>query len=219
MKKKIWDFWSRRYSSLWVQKYSLGPTREKVKYIVADFAGSLLESPGHEDSEPAQAGFSLLDIGCGTGELLYDLRDVPGIKRSGLDFSEGMIRESEKKNPDVTHYIMDVRELEAIEERFDIITCTHSLPYYPSKRETLAKISNLLGKDGRAVFAFASGNSLLDKIILMFVKLTTGPASYPGDREFRKLTQGIFHIEKREVIKLRPYMPTIAVYSLRKAGL
>ena len=201
MKKKIWDFWSRRYSSLWVQKYSLGPTREKVKYIVTDFSGSLL------------------DIGCGTGELLYDLRDVPGIKRSGLDFSEGMIRESEKKNPDVTHYIMDVRELEAIEERFDIITCTHSLPYYPSKRETLAKISNLLEKDGRAVFAFASGNSLLDRIILMFVKLTTGPASYPGDREFRKLTQGIFHIEKREVIKLRPYMPTIAVYTLRKAGL
>lgn len=177
MKKKIWDFWSRRYSSLWVQKYSLGPTREKVKYIVTDFAGSLL------------------DIGCGTGELLYDLRDVPGIKRSGLDFSEGMIRESEKKNPDVTHYVMDVGELEAIEERFDIITCTHSLPYYPSKRETLAKISNLLEKDGRAVFAFASGNSLLDRIILMFVKLTTGPASYPGDREFRKLTQGIFHIE------------------------
>ena len=130
-----------------------------------------------------------------------------------------MIRESEKKNPDVTHYIMDVRELEAIEERFNIITCTHSLPYYPSKRETLAKISNLLEKDGRAVFAFASGNSLLDKIILMFVKLTTGPASYPGDREFRELTQGIFHIEKREVIKLRPYMPTIAVYTLRKEGL
>ena len=201
MKKKIWDFWSRRYSSLWVQKYSLGPTREKVKYIVTDFAGSLL------------------DIGCGTGELLYDLRDVPGIKRSGLDFSEGMIRESEKKNPDVTHYVKNVRELEAIEERFDIITCTHSLPYYPLKRETLAKISNLLEKDGRAVFAFASGNSLLDRIILMFVKLTTGPASYPGDREFRKLTQGIFHIEKREVIKLRPYMPTIAVYTLRKAGL
>lgn len=218
MKNKIWDFWATRYSSLWVQKYSLGPTREKVKTIVKSFA-SLPESPCHADSEPTQAGFSLLDIGCGTGELLYDLRDVPGIKRSGLDFSEGMISESEKRNPDVTHYIMDVRVLEAIEERFDIITCTHSLPYYPSKRETLTEISRLLNENGRAIFAFASGNSCFDRAVLLFVKLTTGPASYPGDREFRELTQGIFYIEKREVIKLRPYMPTIAVYTLRKAGL
>ena len=85
--------------------------------------------------------------------------------------------------------------------------------------DTVTMTSQYAEYNGNTKFAFASGNSLMDKIILMIVKLTTGPASYPGDREFRKLTQGIFHIEKREVIKLRPYMPTIAVYTLRKAGL
>ena len=51
---------------------------------------------------------------------------------------------------------------------------------------------------------------------MLFVKLTTGPASYPSDRQFKKLIDGLFEIELREEIKLKPYMPTIAVYSLKK---
>lgn len=205
MKKKIWDFWSKNYSKLWVQKYSLGPTRAKVKSIVSSFVNP--QNPGET---------SLLDIGCGIGELLYDLKDIPGLQRSGLDFSKGMVEESKRKNQEVRHYVLDAQELEKIKEQFDIITCTHSLPYYTSQSSVIMKINSLLKENGRAVFAFASGNNWFDKLILLFVKLTTGPASYPSDKDFQRLIDGFFQIEKREEIKLRPYMPTIAVYSLRK---
>ena len=84
------------------------------------------------------------------------------------------------------------------------------------KKSIIKKIHTILKKDGRAILAFASGNTLLDKLIMLFVKLTTGPASYPSDRQFKKLIDGLFEIELREEIKLKPYMPTIAVYSLKK---
>ena len=202
MKNKIWDFWAKHYDRLWVQKYSLGPTREKVKEIILGF--------NIEDE------MNLLDIGCGTGELLYDLRNVKGLSRYGMDFSKKMIEESKKKNKNVTHYIMDVEKADEIKDKFDIVTCTHSLPYYASQKSIIKKIHTILKKDGRAILAFASGNTLLDKLIMLFVKLTTGPASYPSDRQFKKLIDGLFEIELREEIKLKPYMPTIAVYSLKK---
>ncbi len=202
MKNKIWDFWAKHYDRLWVQKYSLGPTREKVKEIILGF--------NIEDE------MNLLDIGCGTGELLFDLRNVKGLSRYGMDFSKKMIEESKKKNKNVTHYIMDVEKVDEIKDKFDIVTCTHSLPYYASQKSIIKKIHTILKKDGRAILAFASGNTLLDKLIMLFVKLTTGPASYPSDRQFKKLIDGLFEIELREEIKLKPYMPTIAVYSLKK---
>lgn len=213
MKKKIWDFWARNYSKLWVQKYSLGPTRTKVKNIISS---SLSVTQSAAMSFDGSFEMSLLDVGCGTGELLYDLQGIKRLQRSGLDFSKGMIEESQKKNKDVKHYVLDVQELDKIERKFNIITCTHSLPYYPSQIDIIKKIHSLLEKDGLAVFAFASGNNWFDKIILLFVKLTTGPASYPSDKDFKKLIDGLFQIEKREVIKIKPYMPTIAVYSLKK---
>ena len=215
MKNKIWDFWAKHYDRLWVQKYSLGPTREKVKEIILGF--------NIEDE------MNLLDIGCGTGELLYDLRKVNEIyslyqeitDKDRLDYSFcsddfEMIEESKKKNKNVTHYIMDVEKVDEIKDKFDIVTCTHSLPYYASQKSIIKKIHTILKKDGRAILAFASGNTLLDKLIMLFVKLTTGPASYPSDRQFKKLIDGLFEIELREEIKLKPYMPTIAVYSLKK---
>lgn len=205
MKNMIWDFWAKGYHRLWVQKYSLKPTRQKVKEMIV------------EDFQPN--GVKLLDIGCGIGELLFSLKDVDGIDRSGLDFSKNMIRVSETLNKGVKHYLMDVEALDQLNEKFHMITCTHSLPYYTNQAETLRQVHTLLLENGRAYFAFASSNRFLDKLILMFVKLTTGPARYPSDRVFQQMIDGLFVVEKREEIRLKPYMPTIAVYALRKVDL
>jgi methyltransferase type 12 len=32
--KSIWDFWANYYNKLWVQKYSLKPSRDKVIDII-----------------------------------------------------------------------------------------------------------------------------------------------------------------------------------------
>lgn len=196
----IWDFWAKRYDKLWVQKYSLRPTRE---YILSLFSNGKL--------------LTVLDLGCGPGELISELSKMnPGLDLTGLDFSEGMINISKERNPKARHILMDVGDLHKVNEKFDVIISTHSFPYYKDPKKVIEGLYNLLKDDGKIHIGFASGDSLYDKIALFFVKFTTGPANYPSDKEFRKLINPLFEVENLKIIKMRKFMPRIAVYTLKK---
>ncbi|HAE43242.1 MAG TPA: hypothetical protein DCG34_10055, partial [Clostridiales bacterium] len=113
--RRIWNFWSKHYEDLWVQELSLVPTRDNV---ISELE-AIIKDKGKS--------YSILDIGCGTGQLLNELTQVFSdykIKFSGLDFSEGMIIEAKKKNPAITFHRMNVEDLEAVTEKYDIVICT-----------------------------------------------------------------------------------------------
>ena len=139
--------------------------------------------------------------------------------------SEIIINLLEQKNTVSTKELIKVlkvsedtvrRDLDSLEEKFKIIICTHSLPYYKNLEKLAEDFYNLLEDDGRLYIAFASGNSFYDKLALSFVKLTTGPAYYPSDKSFRELIKGKFNAESLHIIKERSFMPRIAVYKLEK---
>lgn len=60
---------------------------------------------------------SVLEIGCGTGELLHSLDPVNG---AGIDFSEAMISMSQKKFPNLQFQVDDIEDLK-LRQRFDFI--------------------------------------------------------------------------------------------------
>ena len=196
----IWDFWAKSYDKLWVQKYSLRPTREYIKSLF-------------NNSEPAK----VLDLGCGPGELINELIEInPNLDIVALDFSKAMINISRTKNPKAKHILMDVGDLNKLEDKFNIIISTHSFPYYKEPKKVMENLYNLLENNGQIHIGFASGDSLYDKIALFFVKFTTGPANYPSDTEFKELIETLFTVESLEIIKIKKFMPRIAVYSLKK---
>lgn len=196
----IWDFWAKYYNKLWVQKHSLRPTRE---YILNHI--ELKES------------LKILDLGCGPGELIQELLiKVPNLNITGLDSSQGMLDISKDRNSKAQHIKMDVADLGKLNERFDIITSTHSFPYYKNSKEAIADMAKLLLDNGKLYIGFASGNSFYDKVCLFFVKFTTGQANYPSDKEFKNLIAPYFEVENLKVIRERKYMPRIAVYTLKK---
>jgi methyltransferase type 12 len=63
--KSIWDFWANYYNKLWVQKYSLKPSRDKVIDII---------------KKTKIKNGDLLDMGCGTGQLLEDIYIKSSVK-------------------------------------------------------------------------------------------------------------------------------------------
>lgn len=200
MTSAIWDFWAKRYNRLWVQKYSLRPTREYL--LTTDLDGDNLK---------------ILDLGSGPGQLIEELYNKnKELNITGIDFSEGMIKASKEKNPQATHIKMDVEDLNKIEEKFNIIFCTHSLPYYKNPKKVLESLNNILLDNGDLYMGFASGNSFYDKLILTFVKITTGKAFYPSDIEFKALVKPYFYVENLEIIKKKFFMPRIAIYKLKK---
>lgn len=197
----IWDFWAKRYNRLWVQKYSLRPTRQ---YILSLFKDKI-------------KGQNILDLGCGPGELIEDLyKENQDLHITGLDFSKGMLDISKKRNPQADHILMDVENLSNLDRKFNIIISSHSLPYYKNPRRVMEDLYNLLEDKGQIIFAFASGHSLYDRLILSLVKLTTGKAKYPSDSDFRDLIYPYFQVEEMKIIKEKYFMPRIGLYILKK---
>lgn len=206
MNEMIWDFWASRYHRLWVQKHSLRPTRHAVLDIIREL-------------EPMQ-GTRILDLGCGVGELMEELvKNHRGISITGIDPSSEMLRISNSRNPNAKHIQLAAEELSSLKDSFDIIVCTHSFPYYAEKRKVIMELYRLLAPGGSLVIAFASANSLYDKLALSMVKLTTGSAEYPSHNSFFELINPYFDLESHQIIRERPYMPTISVYQLRRKEL
>lgn len=63
------------------------------------------------------AGSRVLEVGCGTGELLNAVKPSYGV---GIDFSEEMIRIAQETFPALTFKVDDIEELQ-LEEKFDYI--------------------------------------------------------------------------------------------------
>ena len=66
-------------------------------------------------------GASVLQIGCGTGDLLASLRPARGV---GIDFSAGMIRRARDKHPDLSFIEGDAESL-FLRATFDFVVMSN----------------------------------------------------------------------------------------------
>ena len=202
MKYEVWEKLAHKYNNLWVQKYSLGPTRREVKKIVLP----LLEKNNE---------LKILDIGCGTGQLIKEISDQYNeVDYLGIDVAENMI-EVAKKNNKGKNIEFKNSAIESFEsnDKYDIIICTHAFPYFPNKQEMIKKMAGLCNKKGQVIIVNSSTNSLKDLIINFFLKATTSKAKYLSIDEMKKLFKGAkLKVKQIEVIRERFYMPTIALF-------
>ncbi len=204
----IWDFWADKYDRLWVQKYSLGPSRRAVINALAP----MLE---------AGRSYRLLDMGCGTGQLLRELQRAfasDNIEYTGVDISAKMIEQCRRQDSESIYFVADISAFEPAEEAYDFIICSHSFPYYPDKQAAMEKFHHMLKKDGILLMVQASANSLYDSIAMFLVKFTTGKARYLSIKGIMELARCRF--DKINIVKIRErfYMPTICLFLFRKGG-
>ena len=73
------------------------------------------------------AGARVLELGCGTGDLLAALAPSFGV---GVDFSDGMIAQARKAHPDLTFFVGDVEDaafVRSLPGPFDVIVVVDTL--------------------------------------------------------------------------------------------
>lgn len=202
MKYEVWEKLAHKYNKLWVQKYSLGPTRRKVKKIVLPMLEKNKE-------------LKILDIGCGTGQLINEIRQqFHSVNYLGIDVAENMI-DIAKKNNEGENIKFKTCSIETFDskDKYDIIICTHAFPYFPNKEEMMKKISSLCNEEGQVIIVNSSTNSLKDLIINFFLKATTSKAKYLSINEMKKLFEvSKLKVKNIEIIRERFYMPTIALF-------
>lgn len=204
--EKIWDYWAGHYEKLWVQKYSLGPTRRAILQAM--------------DTLITEENLKILDMGCGTGQLLREMRQHwPGrnLTYLGVDAAPQMIAVARRLSLGISYQVSPVTQFEP-EERYDFIICSHSFPYYPDQPSALRKLAALLEKDGWLLIAQSAEENCYDQLVMGLVKLTTSKAKYPGLAAFSRMAEPWFKVCKTVIIKERWYMPTIALFICRKSG-
>ncbi|OIO68548.1 MAG: glycosyl transferase [Zetaproteobacteria bacterium CG12_big_fil_rev_8_21_14_0_65_55_1124] len=99
-------------------------------------------------------GLRVLDLGCGTGDLLAELRPSYGV---GVDFSQSMLKVAEDQYPDLHFVCGDVEEkktFEGFDAPFDVIVMSDTIGSLDDCEQTLRNLHNLCHDDTRIVICY-----------------------------------------------------------------
>lgn len=104
-------------------------------------AGSIYETVRQAVRKHLPAGASILDVGCGRGELIGML-SAEGYAVTGCDADEECVRLS-SRHAKVEK--LDIREISAerFEDKFDCVLMSHVLEHVDNPRETLTRLAGL----------------------------------------------------------------------------
>lgn len=92
---------------------------------------------------------TILDLGCGNGNVLSMLVGMTDAHLSGLDFSEEMIHQAKKKlGESAKLQVGDAAHLPYDENSFDVIICNASFHHYTKPIQCLKEIHRVLKKEG-----------------------------------------------------------------------
>ena len=94
----------------------------------------------------------LIDIGCGTGEILNRIANDKD-KYYGLDLSSKMLEIAKKKNnsKNITYINGDSEKIPFKDNYFDLITCVESFHHYPNPNNVSKEFNRILKKNGYVI--------------------------------------------------------------------
>ena len=106
--------------------------------------------------ENIKPGSHVLDIGCGNGRLLENLKDKK-VSYLGVDNSEELINLAKINYPENNFNIVDVLELnKVVKNKFDLIISVAMLHHLPGKNlrlQALEQMKEATKSDGRIIFS------------------------------------------------------------------
>jgi len=105
----------------------------------------------------------LLDIGCGNGQFLQSLTDQ-GYDVYGIDPYPVAVQNTKKRIGDQKVFSGYVKDLEKIEQKFDVITMWHVLEHVQDPLQDLRIIYKSLNDNGKIIFEVPNADSQAFKI-------------------------------------------------------
>jgi SAM-dependent methyltransferase len=95
----------------------------------------------------------VLEIGCGMGELISQLRPSHGV---GVDFSAQMIERAKKRHPDIQYHQADVHDLSGLEGTFDVIIFSDTINDLWDVQRALEQVKKFCTPHTRLILNFYS---------------------------------------------------------------
>jgi SAM-dependent methyltransferase len=96
-------------------------------------------------------GLSLLELGCGTGDLLGALNPRRGV---GVDFSPEMVHRARESHPSLEFREADIEKLESWGETFDVIILADVVGHLQDIEETFRSIRAFCRPEARVIISY-----------------------------------------------------------------
>jgi len=97
-------------------------------------------------------GERILDLGCGTGDLAYEISKTGAIV-TGMDLSKEMITAARQKYPNINFFIGNAEDFQ-FDSRFDAVFSNAALHWMKNADQVLSGIWNVLNSGGRFIAEF-----------------------------------------------------------------
>jgi SAM-dependent methyltransferase len=98
-------------------------------------------------------GLSVLELGCGTGDLLHALKPGRGV---GVDFSGEMVKSARERYPDLEFREADIERLEGWGETFDVLILADVVGHLQDIEETLRSLKSFCHSGTRILVSYYS---------------------------------------------------------------
>lgn len=118
----------------------------------------------------------VLDVGCGTGVLLEQLRRRhPGLELQGIDPSEGMLEIARKRcGADVSLAQGQAEKLPYPADAFDVIVSVSALHYFAEPPQAIAEMHRVLRPAGRVVIVDWCADFFAMRLFARWLRLRGG---------------------------------------------
>lgn len=127
---------------------------------------------------------SMLDIGCGNGELLQLIQSEIGddsIHYSGGDLSPVAVERNQKRLPGMKFHVLDVQK-QALDARFDLIVCSEVIEHLEDREAAFRNLAKMLQPGGTLILTCPTGR-------MYETEKHFGHVSHPTVQEVKSLAQ------------------------------
>ena len=153
----------------------------------------------------------LLDLGCGTGELLKILLELGGNTAcTGLDLSENMLAVARKKLGERAQLVRgDAERLPFGDGSFDAVVCNDSFHHYPDPAAVVAEVERVLRPGGTFVLGDCRHAWPGRALINLFLRFSRGgDVKIYAEREIRALLSARFGAVDYRVVNAHAFLAT-----------
>lgn len=155
---------------------------------------------------------TILDLGCGNGNILKMLENNTSASLYGLDLCENMIEEARKRlSNKITLTVGDSENLPYADNMFDTIICNASFHHYIHPDAVLKEIKRVLKKDGSLILGDPSAPfNWYTKFLNYFLKYSnSGDYKIYSKKEITSLlSKYSFEIKDFKMIDYRAFVLT-----------
>ncbi|MGB7968655.1 MAG: class I SAM-dependent methyltransferase [Methanobacterium sp.] len=134
---------------------------------------------------------NILDVGCGTGNLLKLISSKYDVQIAGVDLTPKMLNIAKIKLGDEADLkVSDSEELPFEDNKFDMVICTDSFHHYPHPEKVLAEIGRVLENNGMLLIADPTVPAPLRQLVNLYFKLSrSGDVKIYSESDICKLLE------------------------------